>query len=104
MSHVELARLGEVLERTRASEIPATALVATAVTLLALTGCRVGEIMGLHWSDVRGNRVRYGTARQGRGPFGWAKRRGRYSPRFHCGPACKRGSDSILMKLALTRG
>ena len=65
LSHAELARLGEVLTRARACEVPAMALAAKAVTLLVLTGCRVAEIMALHWSDVRGNRMRLRDSKTG---------------------------------------
>lgn len=33
-------------------------LASTAITLILLTGCRVGEIMDLQWQDVRGNRLK----------------------------------------------
>lgn len=58
LSHEEMQRLGTVLTRERASDKPMWALAAKAVTLLALTGCRRGEILGLHWQDVHGIRLK----------------------------------------------
>lgn len=51
LSGAELARLGEVLREVEAdgSAPPAAVL---AVRLLALTGCRLGEVLGLQWSEV----------------------------------------------------
>jgi len=54
----ELHRLGEVLAAERQAEDRARALAATAATLLLLTGCRRGEILSLHWKDLRGNRLK----------------------------------------------
>lgn len=58
LSTEELQRLGEVLARHREGEDRVRALAATAATLLLLTGCRRGEILGLHWKDIRGNRLK----------------------------------------------
>ena len=58
LSTDELARLGEVLERHRAGDDPARSTVASALLLLTLTGSRRGEVLGLHWQDVRGNRLK----------------------------------------------
>lgn len=62
LSLEELQRLGAVLAKERASDQPLRALAAKAITLLALTGCRRGEILGLHWKDIHGTRLklRYG--------------------------------------------
>ena len=57
LSNAELGRLGRVLAEARGGGDPVASAKATAVTLLLLTGCRVGEILGLHWQDVRGNRL-----------------------------------------------
>ena len=57
LSREELARLGNVLNAVRAQEDPLRRSAADAVTLLLLTGCRSSEIMGMKWSDVRGNRL-----------------------------------------------
>ena len=48
----EFRRLGKVLDALESEErIPVHA--AAALRLLMLTGCRCGEILGLHWEDVR---------------------------------------------------
>lgn len=62
LSVEELARLGGVLERERDGADQARSVVASALMLLVLTGCRRGEVLGLQWQDVRGNRLklRYG--------------------------------------------
>ena len=49
----EMARLGAALRNPcQADRLPATAIL-----LLALTGCRRGEILDLTWSEVRGRRL-----------------------------------------------
>lgn len=62
LSSEELGRLGEVLERERAGQDQPRSAAASAILLLVLTGCRRGEVLGLQWQDVRGNRLklRYG--------------------------------------------
>ena len=60
----ELAWLGEVLAKARTRDEPTVSLAASAITLL-LTGCRVGEILSLHWSDIRGNRIRLRDSKTG---------------------------------------
>lgn len=65
LSLAELERLGEVLARMRAGDDKARSLAATAVALLLLTGCRVGEIIGLQWQDVRGNRLKLRDSKTG---------------------------------------
>lgn len=51
LSGDELARLGEVLAEAESqhTELPSVIL---AIRLLALTGCRLGEILNLRWQDV----------------------------------------------------
>ena len=49
----EMARLGAALRLPYESD----RLPATAILLLALTGCRRGEILDLTWSEVRGRRL-----------------------------------------------
>lgn len=65
LSLAELERLGEVLTRMRAGDDKARSLAATAVALLLLTGCRVSEILGLQWQDVRGNRLKLRDSKTG---------------------------------------
>jgi len=38
---------------------------ATAIKLLILTGCRRGEVLGLQWQDVRGNRLKLRESKPG---------------------------------------
>ncbi len=49
----EMARLGVALRDQCRSDL----LPATAILLLALTGCRRGEILDLTWNEVRGRRL-----------------------------------------------
>ncbi len=51
LAEVELSRLGAALAgaETEGTEQPS---VTAAIRLLALTGCRLGEILGLRWDDV----------------------------------------------------
>ena len=65
LSCAELARLGKVLAEDRASEDRLRAVVASAITLLLLTGCRSGEVAGLQWPDVRGNRLKLRDSKTG---------------------------------------
>lgn len=58
LSEPELARVGVLLAEERAGEDKVRAVAATAITVLLLTGCRVGEVLGLQWQDVRGNRLK----------------------------------------------
>lgn len=62
LSTGELGRLGTVLESYRAGADQPRSAVASALLLLILTGCRRGEVLGLQWQDMRGNRLklRYG--------------------------------------------
>lgn len=65
LSHAELARLGKVLAEDRTGEDRLKAVVASAVTLLLLTGCRSAEVAGLQWSDVKGNRLKLRDSKTG---------------------------------------
>jgi integrase len=49
----ELARLGAVLDALK-QDFP---MQATALLVIALTGCRKGEILGLTWGEVKGRRL-----------------------------------------------
>ncbi|MDF8334781.1 tyrosine-type recombinase/integrase [Novosphingobium cyanobacteriorum] len=53
LSNDELARLGAALEDLK-RDYPAQA---TAILVLALTGCRRSEILGLTWGEVKGRRL-----------------------------------------------
>lgn len=57
LSTAELVRLGSVLSEARASDDVARKVVATAITILLLTGYRSSEILKLHWPEVRGYRL-----------------------------------------------
>ncbi|WP_174298357.1 tyrosine-type recombinase/integrase [Sphingomonas bacterium] len=65
LSHAELARLGVVLAAQRAGEDRLKAVMASAVTLLLLTGCRSGEVANLQWPDVKGNRLKLRDSKTG---------------------------------------
>lgn len=51
LSEAELGRLGEVLDQADTERMERPGVV-TAIRLLALTGCRLGEIIGLKWEHV----------------------------------------------------
>ena len=53
LSDAELARLGAVLNAARETHPQH----ATAILTLLLTGCRLGEIVNLRWSEVKGQRL-----------------------------------------------
>jgi integrase len=57
----ELRRLGEALEAERVAHPIRTA----AVMLILFTGCRSSEILGLHWSDVRGQKLQLRDSKTG---------------------------------------
>jgi integrase len=57
LSTDELTSLGGLLANARESEDRMEKVNATAIALLILTGCRVSEVLGLQWSDVKGNRL-----------------------------------------------
>lgn len=65
LSIKELDRLGCVLAEWRQSEDVMQRLTASATTLLLLTGCRRGEILGLHWGDIKGRRIKLRQAKTG---------------------------------------
>jgi len=65
LTHEELGRLGEVLAKERKSDNAMRSLAAKAATLFILTECRRGEIMGLHWKDIRGNRIKLRHGKSG---------------------------------------
>ena len=53
LSNEELARLGAALEELKSDRLPH----ATALLVIALTGCRKSEILGLTWNEVKGRRL-----------------------------------------------
>lgn len=61
----ELARLGTVLARERGNEHRSIPVYAAAITMLVLTGCRVGEILSLQWDEVKGNKLRLRDSKTG---------------------------------------
>lgn len=61
----ELGKLGVVLADERAGTDKVRPIAAAAVTLLLLTGCRRGEVLGLQWEDVRGNRLKLRDSKTG---------------------------------------
>ena len=61
LSTEELCRLGATLARQPGRDRVKVA----AVTLLALTGCRIGEVLALKWSDVRGLRLQLRDSKTG---------------------------------------
>jgi len=65
LSRAELTRLGAVLTEERAGSDKVKPVAATAITLLLLTGCRMGEVLGLQWQDVRGNRLKLRDSKTG---------------------------------------
>lgn len=65
LSDDELARLGVVLAKARAGEDRTAQAYASAILLLVLTGCRVGEILSLEWSDLKGLRLHLRDSKTG---------------------------------------
>lgn len=61
LSNDELARLGAALQELK-QEYPAQA---TAILVLALTGCRRSEILGLTWGEVKGRRLLLHSSKTG---------------------------------------
>lgn len=61
LSADEMARLGKALAEARS----AYPLQSAVVTLLALTGCRRGEIIHLKWSEVNGRRLKLNDSKTG---------------------------------------
>jgi len=65
LSETEMARLGVALADLRNGGSQVLSSQATAITLLLLTGCRRGEVLGLQWSDLRGGRLRLRDSKTG---------------------------------------
>lgn len=65
LSSTELRQLGEVLVEDQSVEGSLRSTVASAVTLLLLTGSRASEVAGLQWQDVRGNRLKLRDSKTG---------------------------------------
>lgn len=65
LSVPELQRLGEVLRQEWPGKGDVRAISVAAITLLLLTGCRRGEVLGLQWQDVKGNRLRLRDSKTG---------------------------------------
>ena len=65
LSNAELRRLGDLLTDDQAAKGSLRSTVAAAVMLLLLTGCRAGEVTGLQWQDVRGNRLKLRDSKTG---------------------------------------
>lgn len=65
LSLAEMERLGRVLAEDRESAEKVQPIAAAAVVLLLLTGCRVGEVLGLQWQDVKGNRLKLRDSKTG---------------------------------------
>lgn len=65
LSDDELARLGAVLAKAREGDDQTARAYASAILLLVLTGCRVGEILDLHWSDLKGLRLHLRDSKTG---------------------------------------
>lgn len=65
LSNDEMARLGALLAEGRASDDLADRTHASAITLLLLTGCRIGEILSLEWSELRGLRLNLRDSKTG---------------------------------------
>ncbi|NLR69260.1 integrase [Novosphingobium sp. ERN07] len=79
LSVEELGRLGSVLLERRASPDGMVQTYASAITLLILTGCRVGEILALKWSDIRGLRAHLRDGKAGPELSGLASLHGMFS-------------------------
>lgn len=61
LSEDEMARLGKALAQAR----HAKPLHAAVIALLALTGCRRGEILHLKWSEVKGRKLKLEDSKTG---------------------------------------
>lgn len=61
LSDAEMARLGKALAERRVDQPVAAAVV----TLLALTGCRRGEILNLTWGEVQGRKLKLTDSKTG---------------------------------------
>ncbi len=65
LNSAEMVRLGGVLAAEREGGVRTAPVRAVAITLLLLTGCRMGEILGLHWQDVHGHRLKLRDSKTG---------------------------------------
>lgn len=88
LSADEMARLGKALAQAR----PACPLQSAAVALLALTGCRRGEIIHLKWSEVKGRRLKLADSKTGP-RFVWL---GTEAQAVLAGLQRKRGEDRVF--------
>lgn len=61
LSQAEMARLGEALSQHRAGKPNEVAVI----SLLALTGCRRGEILNLTWGEVQGRKLKLTDSKTG---------------------------------------
>ena len=61
LSQAEMARLGTALARHRANKPNEVAVI----SLLALTGCRRGEILNLTWGEVQGRKLKLADSKTG---------------------------------------
>ena len=61
LSDNEMARLGDALARHRAAKPNEVAVI----SLLALTGCRRGEILNLTWGEVQGRKLKLTDSKTG---------------------------------------
>jgi len=61
LSQAEMARLGEALARHREDKPNEVAVI----SLLALTGCRRGEILNLTWGEVQGRKLKLTDSKTG---------------------------------------
>ncbi|MDP4576341.1 tyrosine-type recombinase/integrase [Qipengyuania sp. G39] len=61
LSQAEMSRLGEALARHRADKPNEVAII----SLLALTGCRRGEILNLAWGEVQGRKLKLTDTKTG---------------------------------------
>ena len=61
LSQAEMARLGEALSQHRADKPNEVAVI----SLLALTGCRRGEILNLTWGEVQGRKLKLTDTKTG---------------------------------------
>jgi integrase len=65
LSDQELARIGAVLAEARTAVPKFDGMVGVIVTLVLLTGCRIGEILSLQWPDVQGSRLKLRDSKTG---------------------------------------
>lgn len=65
LSDDELSRLGLVLAQARQGEDRTAQAFASAILLLILTGCRLREVLDLHWSDLKGLRLHLRDSKAG---------------------------------------